>query len=120
MTVGDVPAFYASCLDSVARYAARIGADHVVQTEPILRIAPERSARSGNALRLGYLPIYEKEVALSYLDRYEQILVLDADVWVRPEGRRLALESGRRRVLEHGRDADRPAAGAVPARPGAG
>jgi hypothetical protein len=85
VAVGEVPAFYASCLESVARYAARIWADHVVQTEPILRIVPERSARSGNALRLGYLPIYEKEVALSYLDRYEQILVLDADVWVRPE-----------------------------------
>lgn len=84
VAVGEVPAFYRPCLESVARYAARIGADHVVQTEPILRIAPERSARSENALRLGYLPIYEKENAFAYLGVYERVLVLDADVWVRP------------------------------------
>jgi len=83
VAVGEVQPFYRTCIESVARYCRRIGADHIVQTEPLLRIAPEKSARSENALRLGYLPIYEKENAFSYLDRYEQIAIVDADVFVR-------------------------------------
>jgi lipopolysaccharide biosynthesis glycosyltransferase len=66
----------------VATYADRIGADHIVQREPILRIAPLKSARSENALRLGYLPIYEKENAFQHLGDYDQVLILDADVYV--------------------------------------
>lgn len=81
--VGDHPAFYEDCVDSVSRYADRIGADHIVHREPVLRIAPLDSKRSANALRLGYLPIYEKEAAFTYLHRYEKVLVLDADVYVR-------------------------------------
>lgn len=81
--VGHTPAFYDTCIESVKRYCERIGADHHVQTEPILRIAPKRSYRSVNALRLGYLPIYEKEVAFSYLDKYDAVAVVDADIYVR-------------------------------------
>jgi hypothetical protein len=83
VAVGEVPAFYQTCIDSVARYAKRIGADHIVQREPILRIAPLKSCRSANALRLGYLPIYEKECAFAYLGQYDQVLILDADIYVR-------------------------------------
>ena len=83
VAVGEVPAFYADCIASVARYAERIGADHIVQREPILRIAPLQSQRSANALRLGYLPIYEKENAFAYLDEYDSILILDADIYAR-------------------------------------
>lgn len=81
--VGKTPAFYDLCIASVERYCKRIGADHHVQTEPILRIVPKRSYRSVNALRLGYLPIYEKENAFSYLDRYDKVSVVDADIYVR-------------------------------------
>jgi hypothetical protein len=81
--VGDTPPFYDRCIASVRSYCKRIGVDHIVQTEPLLRIRPVKSARSENALRLGYLPIFEKAVAFSYLDRYERIAVLDADIFVR-------------------------------------
>jgi hypothetical protein len=37
-----------------------------------------KSARSENALRLGYLPILEKECAFAELDRYERVAVIDA------------------------------------------
>ncbi len=32
----------------------------------------------------GYLPIYEKENAFSYLKSYDQVAIVDADVWIRP------------------------------------
>lgn len=83
VAVGETPAFYKDCIASVERYCQRIGADHIVQTEPKLRIVPHRSYRSVNALRLGYMPIYEKENAFSYIGQYEQVLVLDADIYIR-------------------------------------
>ena len=83
VAVGERPAFYDQCIDSVSSYCKRHGFDHFVQTEPVLRVRPVKSARSANALRLGYLPIYEKECAFSYLDRYARVAVIDADVYVR-------------------------------------
>lgn len=83
VAVGEVPRFYEGCIHSVARYCQRYGFHHVVQREPILRIAPLKSARSENALRLGYLPIYEKENAFSYLHNYRQVAVIDADIFIR-------------------------------------
>lgn len=83
VAVGEVPPFYHACIASVARYCRRHGFEHVVQTEPILRVRPVRSARSENALRLGYLPIYEKENAFSYLDRFDRVAIVDADVYIR-------------------------------------
>jgi hypothetical protein len=83
VSVGERPAFYKPCIDSVERYCKRIGATHVVQTEPILGIRPLRSYRSVNALRLGYLPIYEKANAFGYLGGYDQIAVIDADIYIR-------------------------------------
>ena len=80
--VGETPSFYDDCIASVARYATRIGADHIVQREPKLKIAPLKSERSENANRLGFLPIYEKEVAFEYFDRFEKILILDADIYI--------------------------------------
>jgi hypothetical protein len=81
--VGQTPAFYDNCIASVARYCKRIGAEHRVQTEPLLRIAPKRSYRSANALRLGYLPIMEKANAFSHLGEFDQVAVIDADIYVR-------------------------------------
>ena len=83
VAVGEVPQFYELCIDSVARYAERIGAQHLVQREPVLKIAPKASRRSDNALRLGYLPIYEKECAFSHLASNDQVLILDADIFVK-------------------------------------
>jgi len=83
VAVGEVPQFYHVCIDSVRSYCRRFGYDHIIQTEPLLKIAPIQSARSENALRLGYLPIYEKENAFSYLADYESVAILDADIYVR-------------------------------------
>jgi hypothetical protein len=83
VAVGECPPFYKTCTASVERYAHRIGAEYVKLTEPVLRVRPVKSARSDNALRLGYLPIYEKEQAFSYLDRHEAVAVIDADVFIR-------------------------------------
>jgi len=83
VAVGEVPPFYAKTMESVRSYAERIGADYESLTEPELRIVPRASKRSENALRLGYLPIFEKEAAFSRLGRYDQVAIIDADVFVR-------------------------------------
>ncbi len=83
VAVGEVPSFYGPCTASVEAYAARVGADYMKLTEPVLRIVPKKSQRSENALRLGYLPIFEKEAAFAYLGKYEQIAIIDADVYAR-------------------------------------
>ena len=93
VSVGDTPGFYCDCIESVSRYARRIGATHIVQREPILRVAPTGPGRSANALRLGYLPIYEKENAFSYLDEFDKVLILDADVFVTDKAPDIFLES---------------------------
>lgn len=94
VSVGERPAFYKDCIASVERYCKRIGSDHVVQTEPILKITPRRSYRSVNALRLGYLPILEKSNAFGYLGEYDQVAIVDADVFVRANAPDLFAELG--------------------------
>jgi len=81
--LGEVPDFYKVCIESVSNYCKRHGIVHVVQKEPILRISPVKSNRSENALRLGYLPIYEKEAALTFLGAYEAVCIIDADIFIR-------------------------------------
>ena len=81
VSVGNPPAFYADCIASVARYCDRYDLEHIVQTEPILKIVPVASQRSDNALRLGYLPIYEKEAAFAY--DHDEIAIIDADMYIR-------------------------------------
>lgn len=83
VAVGEVPGFYAHTMASVRAYADRIGADYEVLTEPELRIVPRHSCRSESAMRLGYLPIFEKEAAFSRLGRYAQVAIVDADVYAR-------------------------------------
>lgn len=80
---------YDHCTESVSEYAKRIGAEHIVQRNPILRIAPDpfQTNRSRESYEKygGFLPIYEKENAFSYLKSYDQIAIIDADVYVRSE-----------------------------------
>lgn len=82
VAVGETQPFWEPCIESVARYARRMGARHIVQRQPLLKIAPENSQRSENALRLGYLPIFEKENAFAYLQHFRQVMVIDADVFI--------------------------------------
>lgn len=84
--VGKKSTLYDHCIQSVRAYAKRIGADWMVQTTPILMITPDPFAtnRSKEAVsRLGYLPIFEKENAFNYLKSYDQVCIIDADVFVR-------------------------------------
>jgi alpha-N-acetylglucosamine transferase len=78
---------YQHCINSVADYAKRIDAKHIVQTEPILKIMPDvkNTNRSVASYQKhgGFLPIYEKENAFDMLDEYDQIAIVDADIYVR-------------------------------------
>ena len=61
---------------------------HIVQREPILKIRPDmsRTGRSKEAVeRLGYMPIYEKENAFTYLNQYEQVAIIDSDIYIRQQ-----------------------------------
>lgn len=78
---------YDHCTKSVKEYAESIGADYICQRTPILMIKPDvfttnRSKESYEKYG-GFLPIYEKENAFTYLRSYDQIAIIDADVWVR-------------------------------------
>lgn len=84
--LGSKSNLYNFCTESVRNYAKRIGADYICQTEPILKIKPDEEAtnRSKESFgRLGYLPIYEKENAFSYLGNYDKIAIIDADIYVK-------------------------------------
>jgi len=78
---------YEFCLDSVSRYCKRHGIEHVVQTEPILKIKPDpkSSGRSSESYEKhgGFLPIYEKQNAFDLLHEYDQVAIIDADIYVR-------------------------------------
>ena len=87
--VGKQSKLYNHCTNSVREYAKQIGADYVQQNNAILRIKPDifmtnRSKESYEKYG-GYLPIYEKENAFAYFKDYDQIAIVDADIWIRPE-----------------------------------
>ena len=57
-----------------------------MQREPILKILPDptRQERNvGNWTKLGYLPIFEKENAFDLLDQYDQIGIVDSDIYIK-------------------------------------
>ena len=87
--LGKRSKLYDQCTASVKEYAKRIGAEYVVQRTPILMIKPDifQTNRSNESYMKygGFLPIYEKENAFTYLKTYDKIAVIDADVWIRPE-----------------------------------
>ena len=86
---GKRSALYDHCTASVKAYANRIGAEYIIQRVPILMIKPDpfTSNRSKESYEKygGFLPIYEKENALGYLTDYDQVAIIDADIWIRPE-----------------------------------
>lgn len=86
--VGRRSKLYDLCTNSVADYCKKYNIDHVVQRTPILRIKPDVFAtnRSKESYEKhgGYLPIFEKENAFSYWSDYDQIAIVDADIWIRP------------------------------------
>ena len=85
--VGKKSKLYDHCTSSVKAYCKEHSIDYVCQTTPILFIKPDpfMTNRSREATaRLGYLPIYEKENALVYLKTYDQVAIIDSDIWIRP------------------------------------
>jgi len=78
---------YNWCTESVVAYCRKYNIDHIIQTEPILRIKPNviRTNRSPESYGKygGYLPIYEKENAFDYFKEYDQIAIIDADIYIR-------------------------------------
>lgn len=80
---------YSHCIASVLTYCERHNIDHFVQTQPILRIRPDifLSNRSRESYEKygGFLPIYEKENAFRELQKYDQVAVIDADIYIRPD-----------------------------------
>ena len=87
---------YDHCTASVKAYAEDINSkeiprnrvDYIIQTQPIMKIKPDVFAtnRSKESYEKygGFLPIFEKENAFDYWDRYDQICIIDADIWIRP------------------------------------
>jgi hypothetical protein len=79
---------YDHCVKSVEEYCKQHGIDHEVQKMPILRIKPDvfstNRSKESYEKHGGFLPIYEKENAFSYWPSYDQIAVVDADIWIRP------------------------------------
>jgi len=88
VAVGKSSKLYNHCITSVSEYAEKHDLDHIVQRDPILRIRPNvfTSNRSKEAVdRLGYLPIFEKENAFDYFPEYDQICIIDSDIFIRPD-----------------------------------
>lgn len=84
VAVGTVPAYYETCIASVARYCKKFDIDHIVQRTPILKIKPLNNQRQGRAaMKMDYLPIFEKENAFTYLKDYDKIAIVDADIFIR-------------------------------------
>ena len=87
VSVGTPSKLYQTCIQSVADYCKKYSIDHIVLTEPKLKIRPDatRTGRSLQAVeKLGYMPIYEKENAFEYFDRYDQIAIVDSDIYIKP------------------------------------
>lgn len=78
---------YKKCIDSVAQYATKHGIEHRVATVPKLKVKPDvfQTNRSQDSYMKhgGFLPIYEKEQAFDLLDEYDQIAIIDADIFIR-------------------------------------
>ena len=93
VAVGKPSKLYEHCIESVGNYATKIGSDHIVLTSPKLRIKPDpfNSGRSRESWEKygGYLPIYEKENAFDYLEEYDKIAIIDADIYIRPNARNI-------------------------------
>lgn len=80
---------YDTCIDSVDDYCQMHNIDHMVQRTPKLRIKPDvfttNRSKESYEKHGGFLPIYEKENAFDLFDKYDQIAIVDADIWIRPE-----------------------------------
>ena len=88
VAVGKPSKLYEHCINSVKEYCEQYNITHIVQRTPILKIKPDVFAtnRSKESYEKhgGFLPIYEKENAFDLFDEYDQICIVDADIYIRP------------------------------------
>jgi hypothetical protein len=89
VAVGPQSKLYKHCLESVNAYAKSIGVEHLVQTQPFLWVKPDpftgmRSKESYEKYG-GFLPIFEKENVFSVLPEFDQVAVIDADIYIKPD-----------------------------------
>lgn len=86
--VGKPSHLYNACVKSVEEYCKEHSIDHVIQKNPILKIKPDvfstNRSKESYEKHGGFLPIYEKENAFNYFKDYDQIAIVDADIWIRP------------------------------------
>ena len=86
--VGNPSRLYDHCTASVAMYCQEHDIDHIIQKAPKLRIKPDifvtNRSKESYGKHGGFLPIYEKENAFDLFDKYDQICIVDADIWIRP------------------------------------
>lgn len=86
--VGKPSRLYDHCVKSVSDYCDLHKIDHIIQRKPILKIKPDifstNRSKESYEKHGGFLPIYEKENAFSYFSKYDQIAIIDADIWIRP------------------------------------
>ena len=86
--VGRRSRLYDHCVESVKDYCKAHNIEHVVQKQPILKIKPDvfstNRSKESYEKHGGFLPIFEKENAFSYLKTNDQVAIIDADIWVRP------------------------------------
>ena len=98
VAVGNYSALYEHCINSVSTYCKNHGIGHIVLRQPLFRIAPDpfNMGRSRESFEKygGYLPIFEKEVAFDYLGAYDQIAIIDADIYIRPDSPNIFEEFG--------------------------
>lgn len=87
--LGKRSKLYDHCTSSVKEYCKRHGIDYEIQRTPILMIKPDvfvtNRSKESYEKHGGFLPIFEKENAFVYLKTYDQVAIIDADVWIRPD-----------------------------------
>lgn len=87
--IGKRSKLYDHCTSSVKAYAKKVGADYEVLRSPLLMIKPDifmtNRSKESYEKHGGFLPIYEKENAFAYLKSYDQVAIIDADVYIRED-----------------------------------
>jgi len=82
----------------VADYCKKHNISHFIQREPHLKIKPDifltNRSKESYTKHGGFLPIYEKETAFYFLDEFDQIAIVDADIYVRPDSPNIFEEFG--------------------------
>lgn len=89
VSIGPKSNLYTHCIHSVQEYCKKHNIDHFIQSTAILKIKPDptKTNRSLESYEKhgGFLPIYEKENAFKELDKYDQVAIIDADIYIRSD-----------------------------------